>query len=448
MTIEFKLPELGENIESGDIVKVMVAAGDVVTPNQGVFELETDKAVVEIPCRDGGRVVKVHVAAGARVKVGQVLLTIESETESTETSSASSSVPAAAEVATTRADKPPKVRASLGASGSLPATAHGDEPLPAGPMARRLARELGVDLHRVQGSGQRGRITPEDVQTAAGATALGASGSLPATAESSITRADKPPMAPGMPPMPPTVVPPGETDRDPWGPTRRERLSQIRRTIAAQMIRSASTIPHVTNIDDADVTELEQLRKGVPQNFLGPGVKLTMMPLVMKAVALALRRHPGLNASLDEEREEIVYKQYVNLGVAVDTPRGLVVPAVRGVEQMSLRQIAEALGKLAEQARSGKFAVEDLRGGTFTISNLGAVGGTYSTPIINHPEVALLLLGRSRWMPVVRDAAIEKRFMMPLSLSFDHRVVDGAAAGRFLNEVIDYLENPGKLLLA
>lgn len=427
MMIEFKLPELGENIESGDIVKVMVAEGDVITPNQGVFELETDKAVVEIPCRDGGRVVKVHVAEGARVKVGQVLLTVEPE------AGAGGSVPAAAESKTTRADKPPMTPSSH--------PVESDEPLPAGPMARRLARELGVDLHHVHGSGQRGRITPEDVQTATKKPGAGAG--LPAADEPSISRADKPPMASGEP-----VVPPGEPDRDTWGPIRRDRLSQIRRTIAAQMVRSASTIPHVTNFDDADVTELEHLRKGVPQDFLGPGVKLTMMPLVMKAVALALRRHPTLNASLDDEHEQVVYKEYVNLGVAVDTPRGLVVPAVRGVDRMSFRQIAEALGKLAEQARSGKFAIEDLRGGTFTVSNLGAVGGSYSTPIINHPEVALLLLGRSRWMPVVRDGAIEKRFMMPLSLSFDHRVVDGATAGRFLNEVIDYLEKPGKLLLA
>jgi pyruvate dehydrogenase E2 component (dihydrolipoamide acetyltransferase) len=244
------------------------------------------------------------------------------------------------------------------------------------------------------------------------------------------------------------AVPPGEPDQDAWGPIRRDRLSQIRRTIAAQMVRSAGTIPHVTNFDDADVTELEHLRKGVPQDYLGPGVKLTMMPLVMKAVALSLRRHPIVNASLDEPNDEIVYKQYVNLGVAVDTPRGLVVPALRDVDRMSIGQIAEALGKLAETARSGRFAIEELRGGTFTVSNLGAVGGTYSTPIINHPEVAILLVGRSRWMPVVRDGSIEKRYMMPLSLSFDHRIVDGAAAGRFLNEVIGYLQNPGKLLLA
>lgn len=278
---------------------------------------------------------------------------------------------------------------------------------------------MDVDLRQIQGSGARGRITPEDVKAAAAA-------GVPVEA----------------------VVPPGEPGSDAWGKVRRERMSQIRRTIAAQMARSASTIPHVTNFDDADITDLEHLRKGVPQDLLGPNLKLTLMPLVMKAVAMALRRHPMLNASLDDQKEEIIYKEYVNLGVAVDTPRGLVVPVVRSADRMSIVELARATASLAERARAAKFAVEELRGGTFTISNLGAIGGAYSTPIINHPEVAILLLGRSRWMPVIREGKIETRLMMPLSLSYDHRVVDGASAARFLNEVIDYLQSPGRLLLA
>ncbi len=244
------------------------------------------------------------------------------------------------------------------------------------------------------------------------------------------------------------VVPPGEPSSDAWGPTRRERLSQIRRAIAVQMARSATTIPHVTNFDDADVTELEALRQGVPPGFLGANLKLTTMPFLMRAVALALRRHPMLNASLDDAKEEIVYKQYVNLGIAVDTPRGLVVPVVRDADQMSIGQLAQELASLAERARTARFAIEDLKGGTFTISNMGAVGGAYSTPIINHPEVAVLLAGRSRWRAEVRQGKIEPRLMLPLSLSYDHRLVDGAAAVRFLNEVIDYLQTPGKLVLA
>jgi pyruvate dehydrogenase E2 component (dihydrolipoamide acetyltransferase) len=225
-------------------------------------------------------------------------------------------------------------------------------------------------------------------------------------------------------------------------------MSRIRLTIAEQMVRSVSNIPHVTNFDEADVTELEQLRKQVPENFVGAGIKLTLMPFVMKAVAIALRHHPAINASLDMERQEVVYKEYVHLGVAVDTPRGLVVPVVRNADRMSIPELARALASLAERARNAQFGLEELRGGTFTISNLGAVGGRFSTPIINYPEVAILLLGRSRWQPVVREGKIEPRFMMPLSLSYDHRLIDGATAQRFLNEVIDWLQSPGRLLLA
>jgi pyruvate dehydrogenase E2 component (dihydrolipoamide acetyltransferase) len=225
-------------------------------------------------------------------------------------------------------------------------------------------------------------------------------------------------------------------------------MSKIRRTIAAQMVKSCTVIPHVTNFDDADITELEQLRKNIPPGYLGEGIKLTTMPFVLKAVGMALTQHPTLNASLDDDKEEIIYKQYVNIGVAVDTPRGLVVPALRNVDRLSIPQIASQLNTLAQKARSASFSVDDLRGGTFTISNLGAVGGAYSTPVINHPEVAILLLGRSRRLPVVREDEIAIRLMLPLSLSYDHRLVDGAAAGRFLNDVIDLLQNPGKLLLA
>jgi len=430
MTIEFKLPELGENIASGDIVKVLVAEGDVIQPNQGVFELETDKAVIEVPASDGGTVTKIHVRAGQKVNVGQVLLTLAPAESHAESRPKTEPRPSGSGV-----EAPPTLPAP-----SRPRVGSGEDDglIPAGPVARRLARELGVDLSQVAGSGAHGRITPEDVQRAAAGQASVASQRRAGGDSLATAGVGKPPVAP--------AAVPGRPDRDAWGAVRRERLSQIRRTIAARMSRSAATIPHVTNFDDADVTELDALRRGVPADWLGSGVKLTMMPLVLRAVAVSLRQHPALNASLDEAAEEIVYKEYVNLGVAVDTPRGLVVPVLRGVDQMSIPQIAEAVGRLAEQARTAQFAIEDLRGGTFTVSNLGAVGGTYSTPIINHPEVALLLLGRARWLPVVRDGQIERRLMLPLSLSFDHRVLDGAMAGRFLNQVIDLLQTPGKLL--
>jgi len=238
------------------------------------------------------------------------------------------------------------------------------------------------------------------------------------------------------------------SDRDEWGPIRREQMSRMRKTIAANMVRSVQEIPHLTNFDDADVTELEQLRKASAAEYAKNKLKLTALAFVIKAVSLSLREHPVVNASVDVAKGEITFKEYVSIGVAVDTPRGLVVPVLRGCDRMSIPQIAHALAETADKAKAAQYTIEDLRGGTFTISNLGAVGGTYSTPIINWPEVAILLVGRSRQMPVVRDGRIEPRLMMPLSLSYDHRLVDGAMAARFLNEVIGYLESPGRLLLA
>lgn len=420
MSIEFKLPELGENIESGDIVSVLVREGDVIEGNQGVVELETDKAVIEVPCPHAGKIEKILVGKGDSVKVGQLLLTIDGTAEPEE--DAPSETPPAKQE-TPIASTPPAATPAATTAPSVPPTGG---PLPAGPAARRLARERGIDLARLAGSGARGRITVEDVQAA---------GSAPGAVAA--------PAAPiGQP-----VIPPGTPGSDNWGSVRVEKMSKIRRTIAAQMVKSVSTAPHVTNFDDADVTVLEEMRKSIPKGYLGQDIKLTTMPFVMKAVAASLRQHPVLNASIDDENEQVVYKEYVNLGIAVDTPRGLVVPVMRAVDRMTIGQIAGELTNLAGKARDVSFGIEDLRGGTFTISNLGAVGGTYSTPVINHPEVAILLLGRSRWMPVVRDGKLETRFMMPLSLSYDHRIVDGAAAARFLNQVIDYLETPAKLLI-
>lgn len=427
MAFEFKVPELGENIASGDIVKILVREGQAIAPNQGVLELETDKAVIEIPCSQGGTVTKVHVKKGDTVKVGQALLTLE---PSGAAAAASAAKPAAAPAKPQAA--PAKTASAPAAAAPAPVADSG--PLPAGPAVRRMARESGVDLEQVTGSGPRGRITPEDLQSVSAAGPAAVASAKPAKETAAVWSSEP-------------VTPPGEPGQDGWGPVRREKLSQIRRTIAAHMTKSATVIPHVTNFDDADITDLDALRKSVPAGYLGANVKLTSMPFVMKAVADALRRHPLLNSSLDEENGQIVYKQYVHLGVAVDTPRGLVVPVMRNVDRMTIPEIARGLLAISERARQAQFTIEELRGGTFTLSNLGAVGGTYSTPIINHPEVAVLLLGRSRQLPTVRAGRIEPRLMMPLSLSYDHRLVDGAAAARFLNDVIDGLQSPARLLL-
>jgi pyruvate dehydrogenase E2 component (dihydrolipoamide acetyltransferase) len=463
---DFKLPDLGENIDSGDVVSVLVGEGDTIKANQDVLEFETDKAVIAVPSNAAGKVTKIHVAKGQTVKPGQVILSFEAAAAGATAAPKAPAAPAkaaappkpaapapkpvpakpAAATAPSRpapavkaAEPPQPVRApgreENGHAASKVAAANADESgddaegvalaAPAGPAVRRLARELGVDLNRVRGTGPDGRITREDVINAV-RQANAVASSAPAGAEMT-----------------------GDLDTDSYGQVRRETMTKIRKTIATNMVRSVSTIPHLTNFDDADITELEDLRKESTASYTTAGIKLTSLTFVLKAVALALKQHPTLNASLDMESGEIIYKHYVNLGVAVDTDRGLIVPVLRGVDKMSIRQIAEGIQVAAEKVRDSKQTLDDLRGGTFTISNLGAVGGKYSTPIINHPEVAILLAGRSRKMAVVtKDDRVVPRLMMPLSLSYDHRIVDGAAAARFLNEVIGYLESPGRLLLA
>jgi pyruvate dehydrogenase E2 component (dihydrolipoamide acetyltransferase) len=497
MAIEVKLPSLGENIESGDVLTVLVREGDLLQPEQGIVELETDKATVEVPCPTAGRVQKVHVHEGDTVAVGGLLVTLEPVASQEEgpspaapqhTESMSAAPGAAAEKGTRETQK----RQTTSRTQRMPAREIGDEPpaeapkgrsskqtqdaaaaakrpstspsrrptasrkdaaevggeesaagrrsdsetdvpgdgrsaTAAGPAVRRLARELGVDLRRVRPSGPKGRITTEDVQAYVREAGRKA-------ADRTVTAAETPP--PGLP------------GTDDYGPVRREKMSRMRQTIARNMVESYTRIPQLTNFDDADVTELEKIRQESKADYQQSGIRLTSLPFLVRAVAAALKRHAVLNASIDEESQQIIYKEYIHIGIAVDTPRGLAVPVVRDVDQMNIAQIARELDELARKVREGSHSMEELRGGTFTVSNLGAIGGTYSTPIINPPEVAILLVGRSRRLPVVVGNQIEIRLMMPLSLTYDHRVVDGAAAARFVNELKGYLEAPGRLLLA
>jgi len=467
MATEFKLPDLGENIDGGDVLKVLVKEGDTVTAEQSVFELETDKALVEVPCPYAGTVSKVHVGEGDSVKVGDLLLTLEDgeggSAKSEEPAPAKSekkeeapavkeSAPAAKTAARKPApapvaeepeaedeedeaeDEPVKAAAEPRRAAPAPAPSSGPaDPAAAAPATRRLARELGVDLAKVKPTGEGGRVTREDV--------------ISAVRNLAQPGAAKKASAPAVTPT--TVNLPGEADEDNWGPISRDKLPKIRKTIAVNLAKSASTIPHVTNFDDADVTDLEAFRQSAKGDFDAEGLKLTMVPLLVRAVALALRRHPKVNASIDLENNQIIYKAYVNVGIAIDSERGLVVPNIRDADRMTVAEITKALATMVTNVRKSKFSPEDLRGGTFTISNLGAIGGTYSTPIINPPEVAILLVGRSRKLPVVMpDDTIKPRLMMPLSLSYDHRLVDGADAARFLNDLIALLQSPSRLLLA
>lgn len=465
MQIEVKLPE--ELEEGGDVLDVFVSVGDVVEVEQGIIEIETDKATAEVPSSHAGKVTDIRVSEGDTVPAGGTILILEATSDSASSVPAESAPPPAEAPAPAEevseavpeeapAPPPPQTEAPQPVASPPPvAAAPRTEPTPptseaapssaernlapAGPAVRRFAREVGVDINTVSGSGPGGRITREDV--------------LAVVRHSSVPNAaTSPPATPKAPASTtPTASPKvnaGEPGSDKWGPVQVEKMSKIRKTIANKMHESWSTVPRVTNFDDADVTSLEAMRQASKADYAESGIKLTTMPFVIKACALALKSNPLLNASIDMANEEIVYKQYVNVGIAVDTDRGLVVPSLRDADQLPIPAIARALGEIANSARTGDFSIDDLRGSTFTISNLGAIGGTYSTPIINTPEVAILLVGRSRKMPVVVDGEIQVRLMMPLSLSYDHRLVDGGAAARFLNDVIGFLTTPSRLLIA
>ena len=438
---DFILPQLGEGVESGDVLEILVEVGETITAGHDVIELETDKATIFVSSDVGGVIKAINCAEGDTIKPGQSVLTVDGAAAP---APASEPAPAPVEKPAPAPEKPapaPAAQATPTPAPPAPATpvapAAPAAPAPpaapvakssgaavaAGPAIRRFAREVGVDLNAVTGTGQHGRIVREDVLKVVreGSARTVAGGSSSATAG-------------------------GQSDA--FGPVHIEKMPKIRQTIARKMHESWTTCPRVTNFDDADVTALEQIRQNSKQEYAAGGIKLTTMPFLIKAVAMALKAHPVINASVDLEQGQIIYKDYVNVGIAVDTERGLVVPSLRSADTLGIPDIARQLGVMAENVRSNNFGIDDLRGGTFTISNLGAIGGTYSTPIINVPETAILLVGRSRKLPVVVDDEVKIRLMMPLSLSYDHRLIDGGAAARFLNEVIGYLEAPSRLLLA
>jgi pyruvate dehydrogenase E2 component (dihydrolipoyllysine-residue acetyltransferase) len=436
MAREFKLPDLGEGLTEAEIVRVLVAEGEEIKEDQAVLLVETEKAQVELPSPYGGRVATVHVQAGQRVKVGAVLLSFADAG-----GAARSATPASAPAA--RAASAPPAMPSA-------ATAPAPTGLPpaATPATRRLARELGVDLAGVRGTGPGGRISDDDVRAAAGGRAA-PTATPAASAERSSTAPSAPtPTGPVEPARPLTgpVALPALPRFEQWGPVEREPLRGIRRRSAEHLALAWAVIPHVTQHDQADVTELETMRRR-QQKRGGEESDLTLTVFLVKALAMALRAHPRFNASLDHATGELVLKRYYNIGVAVDTDQGLVVPVLRGVEAKGIRDLAAELTLLVTRTREGKATLEDLRGGTFTVTNTGALGGTGATPIINYPEVAILGVGRARQTPVVRDGQIVPRLVLPLSLAFDHRVIDGMEAARFSTDLVGLLEAPERLFL-
>ncbi|MBW3543744.1 MAG: 2-oxo acid dehydrogenase subunit E2 [Planctomycetes bacterium] len=477
MSIEFKLPELAEGIESADIAEILVAEGDSIEAGQVVMEVETEKAVADIECPHGGRIEKVHVSEGDSVEVGSLLLTIAEGDEAADEAAAEDQDQPEADEEEPPAPKPKKERAeqderepapevtsdapeppepSLEATEETPEDREAPHtgryetgpddpqvapksstelarlkedgrehpPAPAAPSTRRMARQLGVDLHKIKGSGPGGRITTEDIQ----AFVRGLTTETPADIVSPMAASELP-------------------DFSAQGPVVRERMGKLARTAAANLSLSWRSIPHVTQHDLADITELEQARRRYMETAGRGGPKITMTAILVKAAVAALKEFPHVNASLDAGAGEIVLKGYYNIGIAVDTDAGLVVPVIRDCDQKSVRTIAAEMNDLAARARIRKLNVSEMQGGTFTITNLGGIGGTSFTPIVNFPEVAILGVSRTRSELRLVNGEIEERLMLPLSFSYDHRVINGADAARFIVKLSQSLSDFVQLLI-
>lgn len=463
---EFKFPDVGEGVHEGTLVKWLVKAGDAVKEDQILAEIETDKAVVEVPTPKTGKIGELKFKVGDVINVGDVLVTIDDGSGAAPAGpakkEAASAKPAAAPAKAMTptppsAPAPPIAQNKAVAKPAAPPKA-APAPVPTGrvlaaPATRKLARDLGVDISKVKGSGPAGRVTHADVEAASGGKDVPAP--TPAAASSA---------APGAPaketvPSKPTKAPlrSGEQPKakthaakitfEKYGRVIKVAYKGVRKLIGENMVRSATTIPHVVHMDWADVTDLWDVRETKKEFAANKGVKLTLLPFIMKAVCHALMKHPYMNASLDDEAGEIVLKKYYNLGFAVDTGRTLLVPNVKNADSLSIFGIAKEMQKLAELARDGDIKLGDMKGGTFTVTNIGSIGGEHFTPIVYYPECAILGIGRVKEKPVVHDGDVEVRRMLPISLAFDHRIVDGAEAARFVNDIIAHLQDPDLLLL-
>lgn len=426
---KLSLPEVGDNITSGRVVAVLINAGDSVNAGDTVVEIETDKAVVEVPASESGTVSAVLVNVGDTVPVGGVLAELGGAAAAPAAPAEEQPAPAPeAPKEEPKAEAAPAAPAPVAAAAPAPATSFAGQPVyPAAPSVRRLARELGVTMEQIAGSGERGRINEGDIRRAA------AGESAPA------------PMA-GMHAMgaAPAVKAEPLPDFSKWGTIRREEMNGIRKATVRSMSNAWATVPMVTHFDKADVTAMEEARKRFGERVAKAGGKLTTTHILMKVVAGALRRFPKFGASIDLENEEVIYKDFVNIGVAVDTPVGLLVPVVKNADHKSITELVLDLTDLAERARERKLKPDEMQGGTFTISNLGGIGGHAFTPIVNPPQVAILGVSRGGFEPVWNKATgeFEPRNMLPLSLSYDHRLIDGADAARFLRYICEAMEDP------
>ncbi len=434
MAFEFRLPDLGEGIAEGELVRWVAKEGDTVIEHEELLEVETDKALVKVPSPKSGILLKINAKPGEKVSVGEVLCVIGEKGEKIPTPTVLA--PKTAREVNAQPPAPAKKKGSSTVIGELEEAPDEDEkpavkviPGPAKvmrsavsalPAVRKLAQEMGVDIASLKGTGADGRVTEDDVRAA--------SGKSEKTAPIATGRA-------------PTVA------FEKYGRVLRVPLKGIRKAIAENMVTSMQTIPHVTHMDYVDVTKLAAYREKEKEAAEGKGVKLTYLPFIVKAVVLALKEFPYLNSSLDDSTGDIVIKQYYNIGIAVDTPAGLMVPIVKSPQEKTIIEIGRDIYRIAELSRTREIEMKDLQGGTFTITNVGSIGGVFATPIINHPECAILALGRMMDMAVPVGQKFETRKMLPISLSFDHRIVDGATAARFANEIKRRLEDPDSLFM-
>ncbi|MDE0031780.1 MAG: dihydrolipoamide acetyltransferase family protein [Deltaproteobacteria bacterium] len=411
--MDVTLPKLAEGADSGTVVNILVAEGDPVQVDQTLLELENEKAVAPIPSTGSGTVGRIHVEVGQVVSVGQVLVTIDEDGAAR--AAAPPPPPPAAEPAAPAAppEVPREAQVHVSGSGAPPA---------ASPTVRKIARELGIDLTRVKGSQRGGRIVMADVR-------------------SYIQGLQQLALKPAAPAAEPAVDVFQTLDLATWGPTKRERMSPLRRTIAQRMTSSWTTVPHVTQFDDADITGLMELRKRYAKAYEKAGARLTVTSFAIKAAVSALDKYPAFKTSIDYEALEIVTRDYVHIGVAVDTEAGLIAPVIRDADKKDLLSLSIELDELAERTRQRKLSADEMQGATFTISNLGSIGGSYFTPIVNSPQVAVLGMGRGVQRPMVRDRKVALRMVLPLALSYDHRVIDGADGARFLREIVRCLED-------
>ena len=420
--IDIRVPDLG-SFKDVAVIELLVAPGDTIEVDTPIATLETDKATMDVPSSAAGKVVALHLSRGMKMNSGDLVATIETAAVAV----VASAPPAVAVVAAPPASvtaAPPAADADMRRD-LAPIDGTGSLGAHAGPSVRRLARELGVDLSRVPGSGIKGRISHEDVKAW-------------------VKRALSGALAPAAPALPKLPV----VDHAAFGPVETRPLSRVQRISGPRLQASWINIPHVTQFDEADITDLEALRQALKPEAAAQGVKLTPLAFVVAACVRALQEFPGFNASLDESGQNLVFKKYFNLGFAADTPQGLMVPVIRDADRKDIYAIARDLAALSERARSGKLAAADMQGGCFTVSSLGGIGGTAFTPIINPPEVAILGVSRSVMRPVWRDGAFVPRLMLPLSLSYDHRVIDGAAGVRFTSGLARRLAEPAALVAA